>query len=198
MLSRVVWTMLALFAASPAAAAHRHRGARTSLVLKERGILSTDESAKLDVGKGANLDAAPLPLPPLATSPTFVEVHSARVEHDLMLFQPTLVGLPPPARAREAALFATPPVKKPVRFFAPSRSADELAVRRERDKLLLFRAPQPQGAAVGVGLAMFGATTLLSAHAPRPLRIIFDGPIHLGPAVFDGGGMGAGIAGRGF
>jgi hypothetical protein len=38
--------------------------------------------------------------------------------------------------------------------------------------------------------------TVLSAHAPRPFRVIFDGPVHVGPAIFDGGGMGAGIAGR--
>ena len=45
-------------------------------------------------------------------------------------------------------------------------------------------------------LAMFGVATVLSAHAPRPFRILFDGPVHLGPAIFDGGGMGAGIAGK--
>jgi hypothetical protein len=45
---------------------------------------------------------------------------------------------------------------------------------------------------------MFTAATILSAHAPRPLRVLFDGPVHFGPAIFDGGGMGAGIAGRGW
>ena len=98
---------------------------------------------------------------------TFVELHSARVEKDLLQFKLQL------------------------------RFVDALEVRRERDRLMLFRAPQSQGEAVGIGLAMFAATTILSAHAPRPLRVVFDGPVHLGPAIFDGGGMGAGIGARG-
>ena len=72
------------------------------------------------------------------------------------------------------------------------------ALLAERDRLVLFRGPQHQGATFALGMAMFGATTILSAHVPRPLRVIFDGPVHLGPAIFDGGGMGAGIAGRAF
>jgi len=89
-------------------------------------------------------------------------------------------------------------VKKEITFLAPAEGGDALEVRRDRDRLVLFRGPEAQGAAVAVGLAMFTAATILSAHAPRPLRGVFDGPVHVGPAIFDGGGMGAGIAGRGW
>jgi len=89
-------------------------------------------------------------------------------------------------------------VKKEITFLAPAEGGDALEVRRDRDRLVLFRGPEVQGAAVAVGLAMFTAATILSAHAPRPLRGVFDGPVHVGPAIFDGGGMGAGIAGRGW
>jgi hypothetical protein len=133
--------------------------------------------------------------PPLTDPATFVELHSARVEHDLMLFKPTLVGMTPAGPARNA-LLERAPAKRQVRFFVPAESADGLEVRRDRDRLVLFRGPQAQGTAVATGLAMFVATTILSAHAPRAVRALFDGPIHLGPAIFDGGGMGAGIAGR--
>jgi hypothetical protein len=159
-----------------------------------RAQLANNHGAQFDPAREAKPDVAPL----VTVSTTFVQFHSARVENDLMLFKPTLVGLPAPAHARTAELFArSSPKKKEIRFFVPADSADGLEVRRDRDHLLLFRGPQPQGGAIGVGLAMFGAATLLSAHAPRALRVIFDGPVHLGPAIFDGGGMGAGIAGRG-
>jgi hypothetical protein len=144
---------------------------------------------------GAKLDATSLAAPVLLDLPkTFVEFHSARVENDLMLFKPALVGVAPSGAAR---LAATAPKKAP-RFFAPAETAEALDVRRERDRLLLLRGPQDPSSALALGAAVFAATTFLSAHAPRPLRIVFDGPIHVGPAIFDGGGMGAGIAGRGW
>ena len=134
--------------------------------------------------------------PPTTDAPSFVEFHSTRVEHDLLLFKPTLIGITPAGPARNSALFARSPAKKKIRFFVPAEGGDSLEVRRDRDRLVLFRGPQSQGGAIAVGLAMFGATTILSAHAPRPLRVLFDARVHLGPAIFDGGGMGAGIAGR--
>jgi len=70
---------------------------------------------------------------------------------------------------------------------------DRLETLRERDRLLLFGAHDTQA---GYGAALFGAFTVFAAHAPGPLRPLFDGPVHLGPAVFDQGGMGACIGGR--
>jgi len=133
---------------------------------------------------------------PAWNAPSFVEFHSARVERDLMLFKPTLIGIRPAGPARNAALFDRSPAKKQLRFFVPAEGGDSLEVRRDRDRLVLFRGPQSQGGAVAIGLGMFAATTILSAHAPRPLRVLFDARVHLGPAIFDGGGMGAGLAGR--
>jgi hypothetical protein len=144
---------------------------------------------------GAKLDAASLAAPALLDLPkTFVEAHSARVEKDLLLFKPTLVGVAPSGAPRLATVAA----KNTQRFFAPAETAEGLDIRRERDRLALLRGPQDPSSALALGAAMFAATTFLSAHAPRPLRIVFDGPIHLGPAIFDGGGMGAGIGGRGW
>jgi hypothetical protein len=149
---------------------------------------------------GASIDSETrtvVTVAPLADgAATFVDFHSARVAHDLMLFKPTLVGITPAGPARNDALFARSPAKKQLRFFVPAEGGDALEVRRDRDRLVLFRGPQAQGQAVAIGLAMFGASTVLSAHAPRPLRVLFDGPVHVGPAIFDGGGMGAGVGGR--
>ncbi len=175
MSKRVLFTMIVLFGAATSAEARKHRRAATPLVLEDRGASTGNRGAKLDARRGAALV-----VPALTVVPSFVEFHSARVENDLLLFQPTLIGI------------------TLLRSLTPARAADDLEVRRDRDRLLLFRETQPQGASVGLGLAMFGATTILSAHAPRPLRMFFDRPVlHLGPAVFDGGGMGAGVAGRG-
>jgi hypothetical protein len=43
---------------------------------------------------------------------------------------------------------------------------------------------------------MLGAMCVVAAHAPKPLRVLIDRRVHLGPARFDGGGMGAGIGAR--
>jgi hypothetical protein len=195
MSTRVLLAFILLLGASTNASAQKHRRPHAALQLPRHATTAAaaNQGASVDAETGAPLSM----LPPLPTSPTFVEIHSARVEYDLMLFQPTLVGVSPSGRARAPELFAPTPVKKEVRFFAAARITDDLEMRRDRDRLLLFRGEQPQGAAVGLGIAMFGTATLLAAHAPRPLRVLFDRPIHLGPAVFDGGGMGAGIAGRG-
>lgn len=83
--------------------------------------------------------------------------------------------------------------------FAPARTVEEqqnrLGAMRERDALLLGGgSPSTQSSAIGA--MMMGATVVLAAHAPERLRPLVDGVVHLGPAVFDGGGMGAGLGGR--
>jgi hypothetical protein len=195
MSNRSVSVLLVLLGAANASAMHKQHRLVASLVAEQRRTLQTESETQRDLQASSIVTVAPLPS--LSISPTFVEIHTARVENDLVLFQPTLVGITPSVRPSDNPLLRGPPVQEKLRFFAPTKAEDELAVLRDRDKLLLFRGPQPQGAAVGIGVAMFGAATLLSAHAPRALRVLFDGPVHLGPAVFDGGGMGAGIGARG-
>lgn len=66
---------------------------------------------------------------------------------------------------------------------------------RERDQLLLGgRAPSLQAGALGS--MVMGAAVVLAAHAPKSVRAIVDGPVHVGPALFEGGGMGAGVGAR--
>lgn len=71
-----------------------------------------------------------------------------------------------------------------------------LELMRERDALELY-GPTPgtmRSAALGVGL--FSSVVVAAAHAPPWLRVAFDRSLHLGPAVFDGGGVGAGFGGH--
>jgi hypothetical protein len=68
------------------------------------------------------------------------------------------------------------------------------AVLRERERLMLFGAT-PAGQPL-LGAALFAVTTVLVARAPAPLRPVFAGPVHLGPAVLEGGGLGAGAGAR--
>jgi hypothetical protein len=79
---------------------------------------------------------------------------------------------------------------------AIDRAQDRLQSLRDRDALLLPAGRVPSLAAGGLGAAMLGATIVLAAHAPAPLRPLFDARVHFGPALFDGGGMGAGSGGR--
>jgi hypothetical protein len=76
----------------------------------------------------------------------------------------------------------------------PEEQADPLALFRERDRLLLFHAPMPS--TVAYGFMLFGALTVMTAHAPKILRPLFQAPVHVGPALFDRGGYGAGVGGR--
>jgi hypothetical protein len=76
---------------------------------------------------------------------------------------------------------------------------DRLQVARERDRYNLNAARAPAVTNESAyGAAMLGASVFLAAHAPGPLRAMFDGErvVHAGPAVFEGGGMGAGLGGR--
>ncbi len=75
------------------------------------------------------------------------------------------------------------------------REQNLLGLARERDLLLLGgRAPSLQAGALGS--MVMGAAVVLAAHAPDKLRPLVDGPVHVGPALFEGGGMGAGVGGR--
>jgi hypothetical protein len=83
--------------------------------------------------------------------------------------------------------------------FEPARTVEEqqdrLGWARDRDALLVAGgAPSSQASAIGA--MMMGATVVLAAHAPARLRPLVDGVVHVGPAVFDGGGMGAGVGAR--
>lgn len=70
-----------------------------------------------------------------------------------------------------------------------------LQQQRDRDALLLGgRAPSLQSGAMGAML--MGGAVFVAAHAPARLRPIVDGKVHFGPALFEGGGMGAGVGGR--
>jgi hypothetical protein len=83
--------------------------------------------------------------------------------------------------------------------FAAARTVeqqqDRLGAARARDALLRpGGAPSLQAGAMGA--VMMSAAVFVAAHAPARLRPLVDGPVHLGPALFEGGGMGAGIGGR--
>lgn len=66
---------------------------------------------------------------------------------------------------------------------------------REHDQLLVGgRTASLQSGALGS--MVMGAAVVLAAHAPKRVRAVVDGPLHVGPALFEGGGMGAGVGGR--
>jgi hypothetical protein len=186
--------LILLLGAPSAATAQKQGRAQAALVLAGRGDSSLNRGATFAPRKSIGFA-----VPPLATvDETTFGLRTARVEKDLLQFQPVLLGIPPAIGARGGELMAETPARPAPRFSRAAEAAEGLELRRDRDRLLLFRGSEPPGAAVGLGLTMFGVATFLSARAPRPFRLAFDGPVHLGPAMLDGGGMGAGIAGRGF
>lgn len=122
------------------------------------------------VSNGANLSCAldpsgairPAPSPLWPAPETYVAVHSARVERDIL------------------------------KFF----DSYTLESMRERDTLLLYGSPVGGNNATLAGIGLFSTVVVGAAHAPGPLRHLFDHALHLGPAIFDGGGMGAGFGGN--
>jgi len=93
---------------------------------------------------------------------TYFEEHSARVTHDLLLFQHSYT----------------------------------LDTMRARDTLELYGPTPGTPTSTALGIGAFAGVVVSSAHTPRALRFAFDGKLHVGPAIFDGGGMGAGFGGR--
>ena len=72
---------------------------------------------------------------------------------------------------------------------------NRLEAARARDTLLLpGGTPSMQSGAMGA--MMMGAAVVVAAHLPERVRIVVDGAVHFGPAMFEGGGMGAGVGGR--
>jgi hypothetical protein len=71
-----------------------------------------------------------------------------------------------------------------------------LETMRARDQLYLYGATPGTATSTGLGIGVLSTAIISSAHAPLPLRFAFDRTLHLGPAIFDGGGMGAGFGGR--
>lgn len=55
------------------------------------------------------------------------------------------------------------------------------------------RPISPFGTGSLPGMALFGAVTLLIAHAPQSWHALYDGPVRLGPAVVDGA-LGSGLS----
>jgi hypothetical protein len=108
-------------------------------------------------------DLAPLP----SAASSYLTMHVARVEHDLLLFR---VPLP------------------------PEQAMDPLQQHRDQDRMTLDRVRSPLSLSYAIGPALFDAMVALAAHSP--VRAPFDHTVHLGPAVFDGGGMGLGFGGR--
>lgn len=111
-------------------------------------------------------------------SPSFVEFHTARVKNDLMIFHPDFPNLDP-SLPRERDRAAEPDAAS-FGFVQTPRTDDLLELTRRRDRLLLFRSERRTGESTALGLGLFCATTVLAAHAPRPLRVLFDRPIHFG------------------
>jgi hypothetical protein len=85
-------------------------------------------------------------------------------------------------------------------IFTPARGLEEranpLETLRARDQLRLVAGQAPNDEAGGLGALLMSLTCAAAAHAPGPVRALFAGPVHLGPAVFDGGGLGAGVGGH--
>ncbi len=67
---------------------------------------------------------------------------------------------------------------------------------RERDELERYGATPGTPVSAARGAAIFSATVVATAHTPAAFAFAFDRLLHVGPAIFDAGGMGAGVGGH--
>ena len=131
--------------------------------------------------------------PHLALAPSYYEFHAGRVQRDFLSFQSALPGQNP-VIDRPLAMIGDK--RRKLSFVAPPATDDPLRQLRENDRLALLREVPPAATAVAitVGLSLFMTAVVGAAHAPSALRFLFDGPVHLGPAVFESGGMARALA----
>ena len=188
------WTFLLALAATaafePAAECRPHASAHRAKRLRVRRAIH--EAANTPNISAAVPIVPPLPRAQLTLTPSYFDEHAERVRHDMVAFDYDAPGQNPLVHP---SLIAEAP-RQQIQFVARRDMEDPLAVEREREHLLVLRdRPAGQGEAVAVGLAMFMTATVAAAHAPGPLRSLFDSASHVGPALFQGGGMGAGAGG---
>jgi hypothetical protein len=67
---------------------------------------------------------------------------------------------------------------------------------RERDALSLYGPTPGTTMSTALGIGLFSGVVVSAAHTPPFLRFAYDRSFHVGPAIFDGGGMGAGFGGH--
>jgi hypothetical protein len=75
---------------------------------------------------------------------------------------------------------------------SPVITEDVVQQERERDQILLVAHPTPK-VVLGAAVTMLTGISVLTAQPPRSLRFMFSGPISVGPATFDYGGLGLGL-----
>jgi hypothetical protein len=131
----------------------------------------------------------------LVHAESFFAGHSRRVRRSMFFFRegPTVL-VEPAVRSEREKLVAAP--VSPTSFVGKTADVDDLlGLVRQRDRLRLFRDERVSVAGLAAGASLFGATTVLAAHLPAPMRVIFDAPVHAGPSIFYDGGVGAAVGG---
>jgi hypothetical protein len=98
-------------------------------------------------------------------------------------------------RSRRAPSFFQEHAARVDRAFLSFLHGHTLEDLRQRDQLRLYGPPVGGVGAAANGAAIFTSAIITTAHAPRPLRVLFGRRLHFGPAIFDQGGMGAGFGG---
>ncbi len=125
--------------------------------------------------------------------PTLLQAHAERVQSVLFLFKTD--GEPPPPtpdlttfRPPTGALLS--PQREVFLLMPPAEALFETA--RARERMLMFRPLRVDSTSDALGVLLFTASTLFAARAPSPIRR-FQRKVHLGPAIFDGGGLGVAV-----
>jgi hypothetical protein len=109
-----------------------------------------------------------------------------------------ILSVPPPARAEPpgAEFFDAHGRRVRHAMLIPGATGrDPQDEARATDRLHWLHEERSGDSATLRGFGLFSGATVAAAHAPQPLRWLFDRQLHAGPALLNGGGLGFGVGG---
>ena len=121
---------------------------------------------------------------------SFLETRALQISLGMVLFDPDLTTVNPMLGAD-----ALPAPRDRMNLVPPAVTYDVIQQERERDQLYLASRPTST-AALGVAIGVFTGMSILASQPPLPIRPLFKGPVQIGPATFEYGGLGVGLRSR--
>jgi hypothetical protein len=121
---------------------------------------------------------------------SFLETRALRISLGMVLFDPDLTTVTPILGAGPL-----PPPRGRMNLVPPALTEDVIQQERERDQIYLASRPTST-AALGLSVLVFTGISILASQPPLPLRRLFNGPVQIGPATFEYGGLGIGLRAR--
>lgn len=118
---------------------------------------------------------------------TFLESRARAIARAMVLFDADLSSVAPVMRCQPL-----PPEPDRMNLVPQPATEDVVQLQRHLTQMLLAARPT-SGALLAMAISVFSGLSFLTSEPPPLLRSIFHGPVHLGPATYEYGGLGLGV-----